>query len=184
MARPRTSGTRERIQATALELFTKQGVQNTSLRQIAEHLGLTKPALYYHFSSREELVVSLVQPLIDDVEALLADDEHHDRTPDPRALLGRYFDVSYRHRAVMTFLLRDLGALSETGLVERIVNWRRRLVALLAGPEADVSAQARAIVALGGLGDCLVLLGDTDIETLRTAALDAACAALGPLATR
>ena len=121
---------------------------------------------------------------VGELEALLADDEHHDRTPDPRALLGRYFDVSYRHRAVMTFLLRDLGALSETGLVERIVNWRRRLVALLAGPEADVSAQARAIVALGGLGDCLVLLGDTDVETLRTAALDAACAALGPLATR
>ncbi|WP_043537366.1 TetR/AcrR family transcriptional regulator [Saccharomonospora cyanea] len=183
MPRPRTSETRERIQAAALELFTAHGVRQTSLRQIAEHLGLTKPALYYHFSSRDELVASLVQPLVDDVEALLAEDEETGRS-EPRDLLGRYFDISYRHRAVTALLVRELGALSELGFVERVVSWRHRLMTLLVGPDADVADRARAIVALGGLGDCLVLLGDTPVEKLRSAALDAACAALGPLAQR
>ncbi|MFF5989406.1 TetR/AcrR family transcriptional regulator [Prauserella flavalba] len=178
MARPRTSRTRERIQEAALELFSEQGVRQTSLRQIADRLGLTKPALYYHFASREELVASLLQPLTDDLDALLAEDEAAGDV-DARELLGRYFDVSYRHRAVTGLMLRDLPTLSEFGVVERIVTWRRRLTTLLVGPDADVAARARAIVALGGLGDCLVLLADTPVDELRTAALDAACAALG-----
>jgi len=48
--------TRTRIQAVALELFTEQGYDATSLREIAERLGVTKAALYYHFKSKEEIV--------------------------------------------------------------------------------------------------------------------------------
>ncbi|MEV0365335.1 hypothetical protein [Nocardia fusca] len=50
--------------------------------------------------------------------------------------------------------------------------------ALLVGPDAGLGDRARAIVALGSLSDCLVLLADTPVEELRVAALDAACAAL------
>lgn len=181
VSRTRTGETRERIQAAALELFAAHGVRQTSLRQIAERLGLTKPALYYHFSSRDDLVASLVQPLVDDIEAFLAEDEKAGRW-EPRDLLGRYFDISYRHRAVTALMVRDMAALSDIGFVERVVAWRHRLMTLLVGADADVADRARAIVALGGLGDCLVLLGDTPVETLKAAALDAACAALGPLA--
>src|SRR5262249_12854805 len=45
---PGGGGTRERIQAIALELFAEQGYEKTSLREIAERLGVTKAALYYH----------------------------------------------------------------------------------------------------------------------------------------
>src|SRR5688500_6894985 len=50
--------TRARIQAVALDLFTEQGYDATSLREIAESLGVTKAALYYHFKSKEEIVDS------------------------------------------------------------------------------------------------------------------------------
>lgn len=178
MARRSTHQTRDRIQAAALELFLRQGVRNTSLRQIAERLEITKPALYYHFSSRDDLLRTLLRPLVDDVEAVIAEDEANGTT-DPRTLLGRYFDVSYHHRAITTLLLRDLPALADLGIVEQILEWRGRLITLLVGPQASVAARARAIVALGGLGDCLVLLTDVDEEELRTAALDAACDAFG-----
>ncbi|WP_063061109.1 TetR/AcrR family transcriptional regulator [Nocardia sienata] len=180
MPRPRSSETRERIHAAALELFTAHGIRETSLRQIAERLGLTKPALYYHFSSREDLLRSLVQPLFDEAEAAIAADEARAGAGpvDARELLGRYFDVSYRHRAVTALLLRDIAPLAELGFLDRVVDWRRRLTALLVGPDAGLGDRARAIVALGGLGDCLVLLADTPVEELRAAALDAACAAL------
>ncbi|MFI5716811.1 TetR/AcrR family transcriptional regulator [Nocardia sp. NPDC051750] len=183
MPRPRSTETRERIQAAALELFAERGVRETSLRHIAERLGITKPALYYHFSSREDLLRSLVQPLIDDASAAIdADEARAGSGPiDARELLGRYFDVSYRHRAVTALMIRDIAPLGELGFVERIVDWRRRLTTLLVGPDADIAARARAIVALGGLGDCLVLLADTPLAELREATLDAACAALGIL---
>ncbi|MGH9081684.1 MAG: TetR/AcrR family transcriptional regulator [Acidimicrobiales bacterium] len=57
--------TRERILEVALELFTEQGYEQTSLREIAERLGFTKAALYYHFSSKEEIFMALHERLHD-----------------------------------------------------------------------------------------------------------------------
>lgn len=148
------------------------------MRQIAEEIGLTKPALYYHFASREELVSSLIRPLIDDIETSLAEDETASET-DARELLGTYFDISYRHRIITGLMLRDLPALSELGFVDQVLAWRHRLTALLMGSDEGVAARARATVALGGLADCLVLLPEVPEGELRAAAVDAACSALG-----
>ena len=56
--RPRGS-TRERILDIALELFNEQGYDKTSLREIAERLGHTKAALYYHFERKEDILLEL-----------------------------------------------------------------------------------------------------------------------------
>ena len=57
--------TRDRILDVALDLFIEQGYDKTSLREIAERVGVTKAALYYHFSSKEEIIRTLVHPLYD-----------------------------------------------------------------------------------------------------------------------
>jgi AcrR family transcriptional regulator len=62
MARPRGSNgaqTRERILAVAQELFTRQGYDKTSLRDIAERLEITKAALYYYFPRKEDILLEL-----------------------------------------------------------------------------------------------------------------------------
>jgi AcrR family transcriptional regulator len=62
MARPRGSDgakTRERILAVAQELFTRQGYDKTSLRDIAERLKITKAALYYYFPRKEDILLEL-----------------------------------------------------------------------------------------------------------------------------
>ncbi len=51
--------TRERILDVALDLFIEQGFDGTSLRQIAEQLGVTKAALYYHFTSKDDILMAL-----------------------------------------------------------------------------------------------------------------------------
>ena len=53
------ANTRERILDVALDLFTEQGFDGTSLRQIAEQLGVTKAALYYHFTSKDDILLAL-----------------------------------------------------------------------------------------------------------------------------
>jgi AcrR family transcriptional regulator len=53
------SSTRERILDISLELFTTQGYDKTSLREIAEHLGFSKAAIYYHFESKEAILMAL-----------------------------------------------------------------------------------------------------------------------------
>jgi AcrR family transcriptional regulator len=51
--------TRERILDVALDLFIAQGFDGTSLRQIAAQLGVTKAALYYHFTSKDDILMAL-----------------------------------------------------------------------------------------------------------------------------
>jgi AcrR family transcriptional regulator len=53
------SDMRERILDVALELFNEQGYDATSLREIAERLGVTKAALYYHFKSKGDILLAL-----------------------------------------------------------------------------------------------------------------------------
>ncbi len=62
-----TRDTRERILEVAGELFTEQGYEATSLRQIADRMTFTKAALYYHFQSKEQILAALLTPM----EALL-----------------------------------------------------------------------------------------------------------------
>jgi AcrR family transcriptional regulator len=64
--------TRQRILATASHLFVERGYASTSIRDISDRLGMTKGSLYYHFSSKEDLLVALLAPLLDAVDAFAA----------------------------------------------------------------------------------------------------------------
>jgi AcrR family transcriptional regulator len=56
---PAATSTRERILDVALDLFTQKGFDGTSLREISERLGVTKAALYYHFASKDDILMAL-----------------------------------------------------------------------------------------------------------------------------
>jgi AcrR family transcriptional regulator len=47
--------TKEDILKTALVLFANKGYENTSLEEIASKIGITKPAIYYHFKNKKTL---------------------------------------------------------------------------------------------------------------------------------
>lgn len=49
------SGMRDKILDAAYDIFAEQGYGKASLNQIAKKLGVTRPALYYHFKSKDDL---------------------------------------------------------------------------------------------------------------------------------
>lgn len=66
MARPRKEEARDTSRAildAALDLFSEQGFAGTSMRQIAQRVGVRESALYHHFSSKEAIFRSLVGEL-------------------------------------------------------------------------------------------------------------------------
>jgi AcrR family transcriptional regulator len=177
VTKPR-SDTRQRIQEVARDLFLQQGVQRTSLQDIADKLGITKPALYYHFASREELVRSILVPLIDEGEQFVDDQERRGDT-DARTLLEGYFDFHYRHRQDLVLVLAELTMLADLGLIDKVLAWRDRLGKLVFGPQPTLAESTRAVVAFGGLQDCCLQFPDTPCGALREASVQAALAALG-----
>ncbi|KDN18657.1 TetR/AcrR family transcriptional regulator [Amycolatopsis rifamycinica] len=175
---PKPSDTKQRILDVARELFTSQGVQRTSLQDIADRLGITKPALYYHFPSRDDLVRSIVQPMLDDGEKFLLDQEARGDAP-VRELIEGFFDFNHRHRGDVVMLLAELPTLADLGLIDRVLGWRTRLTQLICGPAPTLEQQARAILALGGLQDVCMQFPDVPVAELKAAAVAGALGALG-----
>ena len=156
----------------------QQGVQRTSLQDIADKLGITKPALYYHFASREELVRSILVPLIDEGEQFVEDQENLGYT-DARELLEGYFDFHYRHRQDLMLVLAEIAMLADLGLIDKVLAWRDRLGKLVFGPRPTLAQSTRAVVAFAGLQDCCLQFPDTPHKELRAKSVAAALAALG-----
>ena len=53
------ANTRQRILDIALDLFINQGYDATSIRQIADRLGFSKASIYYHFASKQDILMAL-----------------------------------------------------------------------------------------------------------------------------
>ncbi|QBA65418.1 TetR/AcrR family transcriptional regulator [Muriicola soli] len=56
--------TMQRMQTKGLELFYKKGYYNTSIDDILKELDLSKGAFYYHFQSKEDFFISIVQNMV------------------------------------------------------------------------------------------------------------------------
>lgn len=55
--------TKEKILEEALKLFARSGYMGTSMNDIASQLGVTKAALYKHYSSKQEILDSIVEKM-------------------------------------------------------------------------------------------------------------------------
>jgi AcrR family transcriptional regulator len=62
----------DRIRKAAIELFTEKGYAACSTREICERAGVTKPVLYYHFHSKEQLHRELIGGACEDMLGELA----------------------------------------------------------------------------------------------------------------
>lgn len=62
----RYSKRRDDILTEALRVFSERGLESTGIKEIATSLGLTHPALYHYFPSREQLVYEAVEKAITD----------------------------------------------------------------------------------------------------------------------
>jgi AcrR family transcriptional regulator len=162
----RRGDTRTRIQQVALELFAEQGYERTSLREIAERLGVTKAALYYHFKSKEDIVLSFTEDYFGRLDALIAwGKEQPPNAATARELLDRYITIVMESGEVFRFLERNQATIhgTEDGK-HRFTQFRPRLKALMeiiTGPDAPSRARIRAGAALFAVStSCMFFMKD------------------------
>jgi AcrR family transcriptional regulator len=62
---------RDAVLQTAAQLFLETGYRKTSMSQLAARLNITKPALYYYFRNKEELLIECYRAGIDSIEGAL-----------------------------------------------------------------------------------------------------------------
>jgi AcrR family transcriptional regulator len=174
--------TRETIRAVALELFSNKGFDQTSLREIAERVGLTKASLYYHYPSKQALLLAIVDPVITGWRTIAEDTKDLEHNPaNVRQVVERCLDVLLRNRAVAGIFQRDpAGLVAVAGsLWDDTLELGQRLNTWLAGPAPSVAEQLRAVAAMEVLGATLTsasYLRDAEVSDaeIRTVLLDAA----------
>lgn len=172
--------TSERILSAAGELFSARGYRATAMQAIADEVGITKAALYYHFDSKEAILQRLTVPLLDELEAVLAAAE---AGGEPEAVRWRaiegYVDVHLRHRHTLTMLVKDMTLLVQAPIADRFRAAIALANTLVAGPAAGLEEQVRASQVVAGLADPVVLFRDVPAATLRALILDGARVLLG-----
>jgi AcrR family transcriptional regulator len=166
--------TRSRILDIALELFSEHGFDGTTLQQIADRLGFSKAALYYHFRSKDDLLQALLAPAMTELEELLDAHESEPDTPgERRRFLEDYLDYLLGHRPLIAYMSSDLAILAHpvfaTGSAER----RARLERRLAGDGLGFTDQVRVAMAFRGIGGAIAQYPDADTPQFRAALLDA-----------
>jgi AcrR family transcriptional regulator len=161
-------GTRERILDIALELFTTQGYEGTSLRQIAERLGFSKAAIYYHFASKEDIFEALHLRMHDFSREMLSSFDTADMSPKNWAsLLDRIVDQIIEARAMFALHERNQAVvkkLHSDSHHDAHDDLEGLLRSLFSNPDIPLSQRVRLACATGAVIGTIVLAGDAFAE--------------------
>ncbi|MGY0017760.1 TetR/AcrR family transcriptional regulator [Streptomyces sp. cg35] len=173
----RRGNTRQRIQDVALELIAEQGYEKTSLREISERLGVTKAALYYHFKTKEDIVVSLFTDLMTPIDDLIAWAKEQPPTLETKHEILRRYSLALAGAApLFRFMQENQATMRELSIGE---NFKDRMTALLDDllpEEVTLTERVRCFSALFSMHAGMFVLRDVegDPEEKRKAILEVA----------
>ncbi|MCX4805443.1 TetR/AcrR family transcriptional regulator [Streptomyces sp. NBC_01214] len=173
----RRGDTRQRIQDVALELFAEQGYEKTSLREIAERLEVTKAALYYHFKTKEDIIISIFEDLTRPIDELITWAEGQPRTLETkREVLRRYSEAMAGGAVLYRFMQENQATMRELTIGETVKKRLFTLVELLRTQDGPLTDQVRCVSALFTLHAGMMFLQhiEGNPEETRLAALEVA----------
>ncbi|MFD0348045.1 TetR/AcrR family transcriptional regulator [Kitasatospora aburaviensis] len=153
------SDTRARIIAVALELFSEQGYEQTSLREIADRLGVTKAALYYHFKTKDDIVHGIIEGMAAPIDETIAWGRTQPWSPGLRDELIRRFAAGMSERApLLRFFHENQPALRDSAAGLEFRDRMIAMVRLVHGPDATFEDRLRAAMSLFTINSALFLL--------------------------
>jgi AcrR family transcriptional regulator len=177
---------RESILVAAAERFAARGYDATSLDEIAAEAGVTKPILYRHFGSKQDLYLALLARHSDDMPGFVSPAP---RGPDGRvdleAILGPWLAYAQANQHGWRMLFRDAGGGEEIVAYRRAVRRRAREVVagffVATGTDlADAELQPAAEIVRAGLAG-LVLWWAENPDVPREVLVAAAVRILDPI---
>ena len=173
--------TRARILDVALKLFSEHGFEGTTLQQIADRLGFTKAALYYHFRSKDDLLQALIAPAVGELDALLGAHEDKPDTPaERRRFIVEYLDCLLRQRRLIAYMASDIAIVAHPLIAAGARERQKRVMARLVDDELDFREQVRVVAAFRGIAGAIASYPNADTAELRAALIDVAKDLLRP----
>ena len=165
----RYSPAQRRTIDAALPLFASHGVGGTSLQMIADAVGVTKAAIYHQFSTKESIVLGVIEVQLQPLEAALEVAASAELTqPEREEMLGRVIDTVMSNRHALGTLQNDPVLFRLLGEHEPSRRLWVRLFSELLGDDLGPRARVRAAVLSAAIGAAAhPFVVDLDDETLR-----------------
>jgi AcrR family transcriptional regulator len=158
------ASTREKILDIALELFCSQGYDKTSLREIADRLGFSKAAIYYHFESKKDILLALHLRLHDfGRDALIALGSGAVAPESWALLLDQLIDQMVEQRTIFLLHERNQAAFEDLHHEEHESDHEDLQVMfkrMLSNPDIPLQTRVRMSCSFGAVMSVLVLTGD------------------------
>jgi AcrR family transcriptional regulator len=170
-----------RVLEAALALFAEHGVHGTSLKMIAERLGVSKAAVYYQFSAKEQIVLEVLRPILEDITRMIKIAEALPDWEARRAVaISGLVEMAIRHRQLAAVFVGD-PAMAEVAPRE-LRAATDRLRELLDGPDPDPAGRIAVSVFFAGVGNAVAdpSLADVDDADLHRTLLDLSNRILNP----
>jgi AcrR family transcriptional regulator len=122
--------TKDKILKTAGLLFSQRGYFAVSMQDVANKVGISKPALYYYFKSKNDLCRSLLESSSKDLLAKLTTAVQKGRTPTDKLfnLIVAYLNFSLK-RPEINLVFKE-GFEVKDGLEKFILNLRLQILSL------------------------------------------------------
>ncbi len=149
---------REQILDAATELFRRRGFPGTGIDEIGEAAGITGPGIYRHFSSKDEILLGVLDRIWDLLRPVV--DEVADLPPTQalERLIAAHLTLALDHRAELLILARELRHVPEDyrraaqrNDARYVDAWAEAIVGLHPGLDrTDARAAARALTGLLG----------------------------------
>ena len=170
----RYSPAQRRTIDAALTLFAAHGVGGTSLQMIADAVGVTKAAIYHQFSTKEAIVLGVIDVKLQPLEDALEAAESADLTQSAReAMLARVIDTVVSNRRALGTLQNDPALFRLLGELEPSRRLWVRLFSELLGDDLGPQARVRAAVLSAAIGAAAhPFVVDLDDDTLRDELLE------------
>ena len=161
-ARPTTAGNvrlpaaerRRQLLDEALEVFAARGFHATSMSDVAEAAGVTKPVLYQHFASKRHLYLELLDDVGGQLQSSIVEATGAAEGPRQQVEAGfaAYFRHVSAHRSAFTLLFGS-GARLDGEFTEAVERVEVAIAAAVAGLiDADIDDLHRRILAFGVIG--------------------------------
>jgi AcrR family transcriptional regulator len=160
-----------------MELFSSRGYEATSVREICEAAGITKPTLYHFYGSKEGVYRALVEGAFEEFHEGVRRLLELPGTAEERLrrVARSYFEYAGSRRGLMRFILSIVHNTSTSAPHTDFVRLYREIVAQVAaridegvasGELAPASTETRMLVFMGALGECVcgsIIAGRPDL---------------------
>ena len=177
--------TKERILEIAYRSFSEQGYDRTSMGSIAKELNITRPALYYHFASKEDLLMAtyqMIDPLINvstdkilacsdagaysrELDTLIGDITDNLRDDEQRArFVATVESAAGKIPAVMKSAQDQYNATCD--MFKTVIDHGKKIGALPSDLDSDVAKQCLSTY-IYGVGDIMLRGSMIDVKKTR-----------------